>query len=702
MTAKNHEMSNPSRMDNPRRRVGVRIEAFEPRLFLTTVPPGFSESLVAANLGSPTAMDILPDGRVLISSQEGNLRVVKNGTLLAAPFVSLNADNHGERGLLGVAHDPNFDANHFIYVYHTVPANGSAAPFNEVSRFTASGDVAAGSEVDILRLDPLSGATNHNGGSMRFGADGLLYIGVGENANPANSQTLSDLLGKVLRIDVSAIQPGDPINDVAKLVPPSNPFVGTAVGINGAIYALGFRNPFTFAVQPGTGTIFIDDVGQNTWEEIDKLVAGGNYGWNHSEGFANPNPPNGLGPGVYQDPLLAYNHNGGPAGGGVAITGGTFYDPAPGASRPFPSSYIGKYFYQDLGKNYIRLFDPAHPGSLANPDTSSGFATNVAGNPVGITVAPDGSLYYLARANGGELLEISYTNASKPTITNPPANQNITRLGSATFSVTASGSGTLQYQWQRTQGPNGSFANIAGATSPSVTLTNLHLFDSGSKFRVIVSNANGSTTSNYATLTVTSNHAPAPAITITSGLRNSNFDAGTAIRFSLSATDAEDGAEPASRFTYLVQYVTSLNSVKGGVVRPFVPSTSGQSSGSFTPAVIGPYTLTDVVYRITFRVTDANGLSTTIVRDIKPNVVTLTLQTNPGGLKLNIDGQPTVAPTSIASVVGFQRDLDAPLSQSSGSSNYTFTNWSDGGAAEHSILTPKTDATYIAAYVLGS
>src|SRR5262249_54963465 len=142
-------------------------------------------------------------------------------------------------------------------------------------------------------------------------------------------------------------------------------------------------------------------------------------------------------------------------------------------------------------------------------------------------------------------------------------------------------------------------------------------------FRVVVSNSGGSVTSSAATLTVTANQAPSPTITITAGLRNGKFDAGTPIRFALAATDAEDGTEPASRFTYRVDYVTSLNSVPGGVVRPFVPATSGQASGSFTPAVSGPYTLTDVVYRVTFTVTDSGGRSATTTVDIAPNVSTI-------------------------------------------------------------------------------
>src|SRR5215813_10360959 len=126
-----------------------------------TLPAGFTEALLAGGLSNPTAMQFAPDGRLFVCEQGGNLRVIKNGALLATPFVSLTVDSSGERGLLGVAFDPNFAGNNFIYVYYTVT---STPRHNRVSRLTANGDVvAAGSEVVLLDLNDLSGATNHNG-----------------------------------------------------------------------------------------------------------------------------------------------------------------------------------------------------------------------------------------------------------------------------------------------------------------------------------------------------------------------------------------------------------------------------------------------------------------------------------------------------------------------------------------------------------
>jgi glucose/arabinose dehydrogenase len=150
-------------------------------------------------------MGFAPDGRLFVCLQTGQLLVIKNGALLANPFVSLTVDSFGERGLLGIAFDPNFASNQFVYVYHTVP--GTPA-HNRVSRFTANGDVAAvGSETAILDLDNLSDATNHNGGAIHFGPDDKLYVAVGENANAANAQTLSNRLGKVLRINADGSIP---------------------------------------------------------------------------------------------------------------------------------------------------------------------------------------------------------------------------------------------------------------------------------------------------------------------------------------------------------------------------------------------------------------------------------------------------------------------------------------------------------------
>jgi glucose/arabinose dehydrogenase len=341
-----------------------------------TLPANFVETQIASGLSSPTAMAFAPDGRLFVCQQGGQLRVVKNGALLATPFVSLTVDSSGERGLLGVAFDPNFATNSFVYVYYTAT---TPATHNRVSRFTASGvnpDVAtAGSEVIIFDLNNLSGATNHNGGAIHFGPDGKLYIAVGENANSANSQSIGNLLGKMLRINSDGTIPADN--------PTTFPGIaGSPSGNNRAIWSVGLRNPYTFTFQPGSGRLFINDVGQSTWEEIDDGIAGSNYGWATCEGFCSPPNAN------FRDPLFEYGH-GSTATTGCAITGGAFYDPTTGN---FPFDYRGKYFYAEFCTGWIRRFDPA-------TGTSDPFATGIS-SPVDLIVTADGSLYYLARGAG--------------------------------------------------------------------------------------------------------------------------------------------------------------------------------------------------------------------------------------------------------------------------------------------------------------
>ena len=300
-----------------------------------TVPAGFSDTLVAS-VGSPIALAFTPDGRLLVTTQGGALRVIQNDALLATPALTIPAASictESERGLLGVAVHPAFAANHFIYLFYTFKTGGSPACVNRVSRFTLPDSNVIGpyptSEVVLIDNMP-SPAGNHNAGDLQFGKDGFLYVTIGDGgcdyagggcagANDA-SRDQHTLTGKVLRVtDTGGI-------------PATNPFQGAGTArcnVTGTTtpgnkcqetFAWGFRNPFRMAFDPNAaGTSFrVNDVGQGAWEEIDVAQAGTDYGWNCREGAhvnsttgpCSPTPPGMV------DPFFEYAH-------GVTIPGTT-------------------------------------------------------------------------------------------------------------------------------------------------------------------------------------------------------------------------------------------------------------------------------------------------------------------------------------------------------------------------------------------
>ena len=632
------------------------IEQLEFRALLADVPAGFTDAQVAANLSSPTAMAIAPDGRIFVAQQGGAIRVIKDGQLLPDPFATVAANSSAERGLLGITFDPQFTTNHYVYVYYT-----AAAPtaHNRVSRFTAAGDVASGIETALLDFPDIGGAIYHMGGALHFGPDAKLYIAVGDHQDGGKSQLLTSVFGKILRVNPDGSIPAD------------NPFYGQASGVNRAIWARGLRNPFTFAFQPVSGHMFINDVGQETWEEINTGRAGGNYGWPTSEG---PNNTSG-----FDAPFYYYDH-----GQGCSITGGAFYNPA---VESFPPEHVGRYFFGDYCGGWIRTVDPASGSSV------SGFATGIDGL-VDIDVAPDGSVYYLARGatlNAGHVRRIRYSTSGAPTIDAQPQDQSVTVGEPVTFSVAASGFAPLRYQWQRWDAVSAAFQDIPGARGASFTIDSVAANDDGARFRVMVRNGAGMTTSAAATLTLTTNHRP--TATITAPAEGTTFRAGDTIEYAGTGTDPEDGTLGAAAFTWQVDYYTN------GLVRPFIAATSGATGGSFVVPTTGVYKRPDVFYRILLTVRDSGGRTHTATRDITPITATVTLRTNVPGLRLALDGQPMDAPFSFGSVVNFQREIGAPSPQTIGELSYGFAGWSDGGAITHTIHTPDVDTTYTATFV---
>jgi glucose/arabinose dehydrogenase len=624
-------------------------------LFISTLqskaqnyPTGFSQVLVANGISNPTVMSFAPDGRLFVAQQGGALRIIENGVLLSTPAITLSVNSSGERGLLGIAFDPNFNTNHFIYLYYTL----SSAANNRISRFTMSGNTASlASESVVLNLDPLSTATNHNGGNLQFGLDGKLYVGVGENATPAKAQDTTTYHGKILRINSDGS------------VPAGNPFPSGSPHAQ-RIWEYGMRNPYTLSIQPGTGRIFVNDVGQDTWEEInDCTTGGGNYGWPNAEGIST-NP-------AYVNPVYTYKHTGTGDSVGCAITGGTFFNPS---STNYPSQYIGKYFFLDYCSNWINTI------TLNNGTwTRSSFATSIAGFPVCMATGPDGNLYFLSRTNSA-VYKITFTGSSAPVITNQPQSISVPQGNQASFSVTATGTPPLSYQWRKNT------VDIQGATSSTYTIASVVPADAGN-YSVVVSNTAGSVTSDAAVLTVTSPNQ-LPTATINTPTAGATYAGGDVINFSGTGTDPEDGTLPASAFEWYVVFYHDAHTHPG----PTAPS--GVTSGSFAIPNIGE-TSANVFYRLYLVVTDSQGGKDTAYTDILPRTSTITLNTNPQGLQLTLDGQPFTAPTTVTSVEGMLRTIGAPSPQGT----YTFSNWSQGGSATQTFATPVADVVYTANYI---
>ena len=642
---------------------GTGVEWLEGRT-LMSLPAGFAQTTFASGITAPTAMVFAPDGRLFVTEQDGDVRVVlPQGQVLAQPFAHVDVRNDGEQGLIGIAFHPDFAQNGYVYLHYATPN-----ALNRVSRFTAdpaNPNVAVvASETEILTLprDDTYGY-NHQGGALGFGPDGKLYWTSGEHNNPSYAQNVESPYGKILRINADGTFPTD------------NPFYATSTGWGRAVWARGLRNPYSFAFQPGTGSMLINDVGGGLREEVNLGAAGANYGWPTTEGTFNA--------GTYpQFTNPVYDYERGTVG--CAIIGGTFYNPPAGAPNPFPASYTGKYFFSDYCNRFIRTLAPL-----------SGYAAAVFGTDnqlpaeaVDLEVGPDGSLYGLARGAGagagaGVVVKISYTGSNAPVISTDPQSQTITAGQPVTFTVAASGAAPFTYQWQR----NGS--NIAGATSASYSIAAVQASDNGASFRCVVTNGSGTATSAAATLTVTSNQAP--TATITSPAAGTLFSGGQTISFSGGGTDPEDGALGGASFTW------SVNLHHDTHTHPVLAPTTGQTSGSFTAPANGE-TSANVWYRIHLSVTDAEGLTHSVFRDVQPRTVSVTLATSPAGLSLDLDGAARATPHTFTGVQGITRGLGAPATQVVGGVTYGFLSWSDGGARNHNISTPTTNATYTAVY----
>lgn len=331
---------------------GSKPNIAEPPLITVKVQP------ISANLQSPTALTFPGNGDIWVTEQPGKIRIVKNGKLLDEPLLDLRSKmlkvNKGyeERGLLGICLHPQFKSNKKFYVFYSANTTGKFNHKDVIAEYKLSSN---SNEIDpnsgriILEQDKPDG--NHDGGCIQFGRDGYLYISFGDGGGQGdkhgeigNGQNLSNLLGKILRVDVNT--------NATYNVPKTNPFVGKK-DARPEIWAYGFRNPYRFSFDKASGQLFAGDVGQDLWEEVDIVTKGANYGWRLTEGTHCYNPATGCDIKGITMPIAEYSHT-----EGVSVIGGYVYN---GKQVPVLKSkyvfadWVGKMFYlQKSGSQWQR------------------------------------------------------------------------------------------------------------------------------------------------------------------------------------------------------------------------------------------------------------------------------------------------------------------------------------------------------------
>lgn len=634
---------------------------FAKSLLASKLPFGFVEVKLADGLDA-VSMALAPDGRLFVLEKFGQVRIIDStGQLLPEPFLYMPVDNFNERGMDGIAIPPDFDQNPWVYLYYTVPD----ANHNRVSRFRAEGNFAVpGSEEVLLDLDELSGP-HHNAGAMLFGNDDKLYISVGDGTDSGNSQNMNSLLGKILRINPDGSIPED------------NPFYNQLEGKYRAIYALGFRNPFSMALDPVSGKIYSGDVGGYYREEINDIQAGMNYGWPMIEGMiAGQNPPDN-----YMDPVNAYSHD-----DGCAIVGGAFYTPQ---NPMFPATYQGKYFFSDYCSGKIKTLDPSN-GAIST------FATE-ADRPINLLVAPDGTMYYIARggldggsaeantaSNEGAIWRIIYTGSGAPFVSVQPSNKLVPVGEDVKFKTQSSGTPPFQYQWQRND------EDIPGETERILQQTSVSLADSASLFRCIITNAEGSDTTREAILRVTNSQRPQPLII--SPPDGSRYVAGDTLFFKGKAEDNEDGLLPASALRWRLDFHHNDHT------HPSIGPTPGIEEGFF-PIPKVDETDPNVWFRFFLTATDESGLENTTISEVFPHKSNFYLRSEPTSIPFFLEGNPKDPPLTVESVVGLYRDIAASRHHYQNDSIYVFQQFENGSKEnQFTYEVPMHDSTFTAIY----
>ncbi|MFZ0547354.1 MAG: PQQ-dependent sugar dehydrogenase [Candidatus Promineifilaceae bacterium] len=403
----------------------------------TTSSPGggtlqLSLDPFATGLSGPVGLTNAGDSRLFAIEQAGRIRVIQsNGTVLPTPFLDISArvDSGGdELGLLGLAFHPNYASNGYFYVNYTNTTSGTRR--TRISRFSVTGNPnVADPNSEVILLTVTQPFTNHNAGKINFGVDGYLYIPLGDGGSGGdpnnNAQTLTTLLGKITRIDVDSGPGVSPdcvgIGTGSYTIPNSNPLIDGAGSTCDEIWAIGFRNPYQSSFDRVTHDLYVGDVGQSNWEEVDHQPAnstgGENYGWRCYEGNHAYNTSGCLPMNNYTFPVFEYANE----PGSSAIIGGHVYR---GSIYP---NMVGHYFLAD-----------SYSGDFWDLDTDNGWASTMHTNLTGCcyvsfgedmngeiyVVNRNGTIYHLEEATTGPTptpsITPTSTNTPTPTATLPP------------------------------------------------------------------------------------------------------------------------------------------------------------------------------------------------------------------------------------------------------------------------------------------
>jgi glucose/arabinose dehydrogenase len=613
------------------------------------VPAGFTQTLLAGDLQDPVAVRFAPTGELWVATQPGRIYRMQDGSLQTV--ATLAVDFTGELGLMDLAFDPSYASNGYVFVSYV-----TTAAVSRLSRLTVVDGVADLSSEKVL----VQGTQQHSpfgpGEAVSVGPDGKLWWSVGSNPYPwGNGQALTSIYGKILRLDLDGTVPSD------------DPFTGVP-GAAPGIYALGLRNPWRTTFLPN-GKMMVANAGESTWEMLDTIQPGDDYGWPFYEGDCG-----GCG---YVNPTYSYGHV--PADGAVsaiaAYTGGTF-----------PKAYAHVVFVGDFNRQDIEAvtFDPTYQTEVSDDV----FASN-AGTIADLTEGPDGSLYYAAVGEGA-VWKIAATGPFAPTAAasaTPPG-------GYAPLQVQLSSAGShdaygraLTYSW-----------DFGDGSSPDASANPTHTYTSNGTYTATLTVTSGTTTAT-ASARVVVGRAPATA-SITTPSTGATYNAGDTLAFGGQATDPVDGVLPASAYTWQVDFY------RNGVPRPtyvreapqpFLGPTSGVTSGSFAiPSDVSQ--VPDSFYRIRLTVVNSSGIATVVTRDVRPDLTTWTVNATPAGAGSFVDGRWQTTSHTTLDVVGVKHVLTGGPEQTIGSQNDRFSGWADGSGLVDRFTSGPTSLTYTASY----